>query len=156
VGIGLAAKLGYSSATCVRSSIPALVMGVTVEEEGDTYTIHARALVLVLGLRDIVGGAILTSLRGMEVDSGPVGEVAGKVGVVGIVKPPGLVHHHLTGLGAGPSRRRSRPSYERGEYKRRRKRPPSYSLRSSRSQTGSYSRSRWFERTQKEVREGSI
>jgi len=95
------------------------------------------------------------SLLGMEVDSRLVGEVAGEVGVVGIVKPPGLVHHHLTGLSAGPSRRRSQPSYERGRYKRRRTRPPSYSLRPSGSRTGPYSRSCWFERTQKEVREGS-
>ena len=86
-------------------------MGVMVEEEGETYApIHARALgrVRVLGLvrahghglRDITGGAILTSLRGMEgtvegaeVGLGLVGEVAGEADVVGTVKPPGLVHH---------------------------------------------------------------
>ena len=88
-------------------------MGVTVEEEGETHAlIHARVPVLgrvrVLGLvrdhglgpRDIVGGAILTNLRGMvgtvegaEVGLGPVGEVAGEADVVGIVKPPGPAPH---------------------------------------------------------------
>ena len=93
-------------------------MGVTVEEEGETHApihAHVRALgrVRVLGLvrdhglgpRGTAEGAILMSLRGMEgtvegaeVGLGPVGEVEGEVGVVGIVKPPGLVHHHLAGV----------------------------------------------------------
>jgi len=86
------------------------------EEEETHVPIHVRAHVLgrarVLGLVPDhglgphgIGGAILMSLRGMagtvegaEVGSGLVEEVEEEAGVVGIVKPLGLVLHHLAGV----------------------------------------------------------
>jgi len=88
-------------------------MGVaaTVGEEEEMHVpIHVLGRVRVLGLvldrglgpHGIVGGAILTSLRGMagtvegeEVGLGLVEEVGGEAGVVAIVKPLGLVLHYL-------------------------------------------------------------
>ena len=96
------------------------------EGEGLHVPIHAHALALgrvrVLGLvldrrlgpRGIVGGAILTSLRGMadtvggaEVDLGPVEEAEEEAGVVDIGKLRGLVLHLAGVVGSHAGGRRA-------------------------------------------------